>query len=136
MMSPTPRSGMPTNAHQKYLGISNVPKAAKKLATPTTTRTNPIRATPGPIIRNIARAARWSGLFTPLLLLINMFLLDLFVAGPSLLGQERPNSIALRDVSASSGLDFHFDNGSRGRHDLPEIIGGGLGLIDYDGDGL
>ena len=32
-------------------------------------------------------------------------------------------------------LPFRFDNGSRKRHDLPEIMGGGVGLIDFDGDG-
>ena len=34
-----------------------------------------------------------------------------------------------------SGVDFRFDDGSRGKHDLPEIMGGGLALIDADGDG-
>jgi hypothetical protein len=42
---------------------------------------------------------------------------------------------AFRDVAAESGLVFRFDNGSRGRHDLPEIMGGGVALIDFDGDG-
>ncbi len=41
-----------------------------------------------------------------------------------------------RDVSARSGLDFRFHSGSRGKHDLPEIMGGGVALIDFDGDGL
>ena len=44
--------------------------------------------------------------------------------------------IALRDVAAEAGVRFRFDRGSRGRHDLPEIMGGGVGLIDMDGDGL
>jgi hypothetical protein len=69
-------------------------------------------------------------------LLIGICLPVLFVAASPQLVQDRPNSIALRDVSAASGLDFHFDCGSREHHDLPEIMGGGLGLIDYDGDGL
>ena len=43
--------------------------------------------------------------------------------------------IALRDVAAEAGVRFRFDRGSRGRHDLPEIMGGGVGLIDADGDG-
>lgn len=30
---------------------------------------------------------------------------------------------------------FRFDTGSRGRHDLPEIMGGGVALFDADGDG-
>ncbi len=40
------------------------------------------------------------------------------------------------DVAAESGLVFQFDRGSRNKHDLPEIMGGGVGLIDFDGDGL
>jgi hypothetical protein len=39
------------------------------------------------------------------------------------------------DVTASSGVDFRFHAGSRGKHDLPEIMGGGVALIDADGDG-
>ena len=34
-----------------------------------------------------------------------------------------------------SGVLFRFDIGSRGKHDLPEIMGGGLALFDADGDG-
>ncbi len=32
------------------------------------------------------------------------------------------------------GVRFRFDTGSRGKHDLPEIMGGGLAIIDGDGD--
>jgi enediyne biosynthesis protein E4 len=50
--------------------------------------------------------------------------------------QESPASIAFQEVAAQSGIAFQFDNGSRGKHDLPEIMGGGLALFDADGDGL
>jgi hypothetical protein len=43
--------------------------------------------------------------------------------------------ITFEDVAAKAGVVFRFDNGSRGRHDLPEIMGGGVALIDIDGDG-
>ncbi len=43
--------------------------------------------------------------------------------------------IILRDVAADRGIDFRYTDGSRGRCDLPEIMGGGVGLIDADGDG-
>jgi hypothetical protein len=43
--------------------------------------------------------------------------------------------ITFRDVAAEAGVHFRFENGSRGRHDLPEIMGGGVALIDADGDG-
>jgi hypothetical protein len=43
--------------------------------------------------------------------------------------------IGFRDVAAEAGVSFRFDNGSRGRHDLPEIMGGGVALLDFDRDG-
>src|SRR5437660_1509446 len=43
--------------------------------------------------------------------------------------------IAFREVAAQAGVSFRFDAGSRGRHDLPEVMGGGVALIDGDGDG-
>ena len=43
--------------------------------------------------------------------------------------------IDFRDVSRESGVVFRFDTGSRGKHDLPEIMGGGVALFDADGDG-
>jgi hypothetical protein len=39
------------------------------------------------------------------------------------------------DVAASSGLSFRIHTGSRGHHDLPEIMGGGVAILDADGDG-
>jgi hypothetical protein len=52
-------------------------------------------------------------------------------------GPTRPRkaSIQFHDISAESGVTFRYQNGSRGRHDLPEIMGGGVALIDSDGDG-
>jgi hypothetical protein len=39
------------------------------------------------------------------------------------------------DVTASSGIDFQLVNGASGEHYLVETMLGGLGWIDYDGDG-
>ena len=50
--------------------------------------------------------------------------------------QKSPAPIAFQEVGAQAGISFQFDNGSRGKHDLPEIMGGGLALFDADGDGL
>ncbi|WP_337177201.1 CRTAC1 family protein [Paludisphaera sp.] len=44
--------------------------------------------------------------------------------------------IRLEDVAERAGVHFRHHAGSRGRHDLPEIMGGGLALFDADGDGL
>ena len=46
-----------------------------------------------------------------------------------------PSPIVFRDVAAEAGVRFRFDAGSRGRHDLPEIMGGGVAILDADGDG-
>ena len=40
-----------------------------------------------------------------------------------------------RDDAESVGLRFLFDNGQTPQHLLPETMSGGVGLIDYDGDG-
>lgn len=40
------------------------------------------------------------------------------------------------EVSESAGVQFRYETGFAGRHLMPEIKGGGVGLLDYDGDGL
>lgn len=40
-----------------------------------------------------------------------------------------------RDEAESAGLDFHHFNGATGDFYLPEIMGSGVALVDYDGDG-
>ncbi len=60
----------------------------------------------------------------------------LAVAGSAAVaGAAEPPPIRFEEVAAASGLAFRFDDGSRGRHDLPQIMGGGVALIDLDGDG-
>ena len=49
---------------------------------------------------------------------------------------QSPQSIAFQEVAVQAGISFQFDNGSRGKHDLPEIMGGGVAVFDGDGDGL
>jgi hypothetical protein len=42
-----------------------------------------------------------------------------------------------RDVTAGSGIDFTYRNGEEaGHYAILESLGGGVALIDYDGDGL
>jgi hypothetical protein len=48
--------------------------------------------------------------------------------------KTEPSPIKFEAVAAS-GVEFRFDAGSRGRHDLPEIMGGGVAVFDVDGDG-
>ncbi len=47
-----------------------------------------------------------------------------------------PGPIRLQDVAPAAGVSFRFETGARGKHDLVEIMGGGVGIIDFDGDGL
>lgn len=39
------------------------------------------------------------------------------------------------DESGSSGIEFEWTSGATGQFNLPEIIGGGIAMIDYDDDG-
>ena len=50
--------------------------------------------------------------------------------------RETSRSIFFKEVALQSGISFQFDSGSRGKHDLPEIMGGGVAIFDADGDGL
>ncbi len=69
---------------------------------------------------------------------VGLGLLLLVTSGPAAEsgpGEAMPRTtIAFRDIGDEAGLHFRFDNGSRGKHDLPEIMGGGVALIDADGD--
>ena len=40
-----------------------------------------------------------------------------------------------RDDARSAGLSFIFNNGATAQGQLPETMSGGVGLLDYDGDG-
>jgi tetratricopeptide (TPR) repeat protein len=46
-----------------------------------------------------------------------------------------PVTPQFRDDAQSAGLSFVYENGESSIHQLPEFAGGGVGLIDYDGDG-
>ena len=44
-------------------------------------------------------------------------------------------AIAFRDAAAESGLRFTHNNGATGQFYMPEIMGAGAALLDYDADG-
>ena len=44
-------------------------------------------------------------------------------------------SVPFREASAETGLDFHHFTGATGDFYMPEIVGAGVAMIDYDGDG-
>ena len=46
-----------------------------------------------------------------------------------------PAAPQFRDDAQAAGLLFEYENGESSLHQLPEFTGGGVGLIDYDGDG-
>lgn len=43
--------------------------------------------------------------------------------------------IQFRDIAAETGLRFVHQNGAAGQYYMPEIMGAGAALLDYDGDG-
>jgi hypothetical protein len=51
--------------------------------------------------------------------------------------QPKPSQpvIAFRDIAQESGLRFTHHNGATGQFYMPEIMGSGAALLDYDGDG-
>ena len=46
-----------------------------------------------------------------------------------------PAAAWFRDVSEEAGLDFRHETGATGRKYLPETMGAGVAVLDYDGDG-
>ena len=44
-------------------------------------------------------------------------------------------AVAFRDDAAQVGLRFTYQNGRTPEHQIPETIGGGVAVLDYDGDG-
>jgi hypothetical protein len=46
-----------------------------------------------------------------------------------------PESPKFREVARESGIDFRHETGASGHYHYPEIMGAGLILFDYDGDG-
>ncbi len=48
---------------------------------------------------------------------------------------QRPPSPRFEDVAEATGLRFTHINGARGEFWYPEMIGAGVALFDYDGDG-
>ena len=60
-------------------------------------------------------------------------LLGVWAFPQSLQGADR--SPIFREVAQEVGLDFHHFIGATGEYFFPEIMGAGVGLFDYDGDG-
>ena len=46
-----------------------------------------------------------------------------------------PPSVLFREVAEETGLRFTHEPGAAGQYRLPEILGSGVALLDYDGDG-
>ena len=54
---------------------------------------------------------------------------------PETVSSGRDGPPVFRDVSTEAGLDFTHRNGAAGNFYLPEIMGSGGALVDYDNDG-
>ena len=48
---------------------------------------------------------------------------------------DRSSSAWFSEEAASRGITFRHQTGFAGRHLLPEIVGSGAALADFDGDG-
>src|SRR5579864_1313223 len=50
-------------------------------------------------------------------------------------GSASTEAPIFRDIAAEVGLNFHHFNGATGEYYMPEIMGAGVALFDYDNDG-
>ena len=48
---------------------------------------------------------------------------------------DRPPVVPFTDVTEASGIRFVHENGAEGEKLLPETMGAGVAVFDYDGDG-
>ncbi len=48
---------------------------------------------------------------------------------------QLPLEPLFREITASSGMTFVHDQGCEGNRELPETLGGGVALLDFNGDG-
>ena len=48
---------------------------------------------------------------------------------------DPPPAVEFRDDAGAAGLRFTYDNGESPQHQIPETIGGGVAVLDFDGDG-
>jgi enediyne biosynthesis protein E4 len=49
--------------------------------------------------------------------------------------RPEPPRVSFADITTAAGLDFQHETGARGSKWLPEAMGSGCALFDYDGDG-
>jgi len=54
---------------------------------------------------------------------------------PAEVGGAQPPKVVFADATPGSGLEFTHVNGAYGKKYLPETMGAGAALLDYDGDG-
>jgi hypothetical protein len=89
-------------------------------------------------------AARIAGVAAALLLLFGIALCCA-ACSESAPGSASPKSVAsapaparvrFTDVTKESGVDFVHENGSFGKKWLPETMGSGVAMLDFDGDGM
>jgi enediyne biosynthesis protein E4 len=57
------------------------------------------------------------------------------VAPPPTPAPTPPPAIAFAEKAAALGIDFTHVNGASGKKWMPETMGGGVAVLDYDGDG-
>src|SRR3954452_24099520 len=60
-------------------------------------------------------------------------------SGPPAPAESQPDAAGglFREVASEAGLDFAYRNGAEAGHlSLLEVGGGGVAVLDYDGDGL
>lgn len=67
-----------------------------------------------------------------------MITVQLHILLLSVLGTPQDNTPTpwFTEIGETAGLEFSHVSGARGEYWFPEIMGGGVALLDYDGDGL
>jgi hypothetical protein len=87
--------------------------------------------------RGVERRRRTAAVREPILSVLApaVLIMVLFACRCSPRTSEPENAVLFQDVAAASGLQFEHFAGATGHFYMPEIMGPGAALFDYDGDG-
>ena len=83
----------------------------------------------------LAQVRTDGGCYNPQLKTVGLCLTALLLSACSRTPESATTGPLFRDVAAASGLSFKHVTGATGQFYMPEIMGAGGALFDYDGDG-
>src|SRR5262245_50808690 len=86
----------------------------------------------GELVEPRARGSSFDRLRTSVIVVIALFAIDRMASRPPATAAAEPLFV---ESASTTGLTFTHVNGATGKYFLPEMMGSGVALFDYDNDG-